>query len=189
MDLRKISGKKSLKLLLLLVTSMIITTASATVYYGLTMEPRVTVTGLTVTFTSGDDTPAGSTVQDEWCRLLLKSYPNATLTYDQAVNLTNTDGSNAHSVRLRHISITPDGSSYVGGNFTSIKFYLLNAAGTEQTSFAYTNNGTHWTTPPTTGYYSIPAGNEWTIKAETLSSSGATVGTDCDIQIAVDVEE
>jgi len=189
MELRKIPFKKSMKLLTLLLTSMLIATASAAVYYSLTAEPQVTVTGLTVKFTDGDDTTAGSTVNDAWCRLTLKSYPNATLTYDQAVNLTNTDGSNAHSVQLRHVSITPDGSAYVGGNFTSITFYLLNDAGTQQTSFAYTNDGTDWTTPSATGYYSIPATNEWTIKVETLSPAGATVDTVCSIEIAVDVQE
>jgi hypothetical protein len=188
-ELRKIPFKKSMKLLTLLLTSMLIATASAAVYYSLTAEPQVTVTGLTVKFTNGTDTSTGSTVYDTWCRLALKSYPNATLTYDEAVNLTNTDGSNAHSVQLRHVSITPDGSSYVGGNFTSMTFYLIDENGTQQTSFAYTNNGTDWTTPSATGYYSIPAGEDWAIKVETLSPAGATVGTVCNIEIAVDVQE
>jgi hypothetical protein len=181
--------RKSLDLIVLLLISVFVITASASVYYSITMEPRVTTTGLTVEFTNGDDTPIGSTVNAAWCRLLLKSYPNATLTYDQAVNLTNTDGSNPHSVQLSHVSITPDGSSFVGGNFTSIKFYLVAQNGTQITSFEYANNGTYWSPPADTSYYSIPASEEWTIKVETLSPAGATVGTDCDIQIAVKVQE
>ena len=92
MELRKIPFKKSMKLLTLLLTSMLIATASAAVYYSITAEPQVTVTGLTIKFTTGDDS-AGSTVYDAWCGLALKSYPNATLTYDQAVNITNSDSS------------------------------------------------------------------------------------------------
>lgn len=189
MGLRKIAFGRPVKLLTLLLSSMIIGTASAAVYYTLVMEPRVTVTALTVKFVNGGDTPAGSTVNDAWCRLLLKSYPNATLTYDQAVNISNTDASNAHSIQLRHVSITPDGTAYVGGNFTSIKFYLLDHTGAQQTTFIYTNNGTHWSPPSDTGYYSIPANKEWIFKVETLSPAGATVNTVCDIEIAVDVQE
>ncbi|MCZ2809578.1 MAG: hypothetical protein O2V44_09515 [Candidatus Bathyarchaeota archaeon] len=189
MELRELLSKKPVKFLTLLLTAMLITSASAAVYYSITMEPEVTVTGLTVTFTDGDDTTTGSTVNAAWCSLALKSYPNATLTYDQAVNLTNTDGSNAHSVQLRHVSITPDGSSYVGGNFTSINFYLIAQNATQITAFTYANDGTNWSPPADTGYYLIPQSEEWAIKVETLSPAGATIGTVCNIEIAVDVQE
>ena len=189
MDLGKITAKKPLKLLLLLLTSLIISTASAAIYYSLTMEPDVTVAGLTIKFTDGDDTTAGSTVYDAWCGLALKSYPNATLTYDQAVNITNDDSSNGHSMRLRHVSITPDGSAYVGGNFTYINMTIIAANGTEVVSFDYTNDGTDWSPPSTTSYYYMQADEEWAVKVETLSPAGATVDTVCNIEIAVDVQE
>jgi hypothetical protein len=189
MDLGKITAKKPLKLLLLLLTSLIISTASAAIYYSLTMEPNVTVAGLTIIFTNGDDTTAGSTVNDAWCGLALKSYPNATLTYDQAVNITNDDSSNGHSMRLRHVSITPDGSAYVGGNFTYINITIIAANGTEVVSFDYTNDGTDWSPPSTTSYYYMQADEEWAVKVETLSPAGATVGTVCNIEIAVDAQE
>ena len=189
MELRKIASNKWVKLLTLLLTSMLIATASAAVYYSITMEPKVTVTGLTVKFTDGDDTTTGSTVYDAWCGLALKSYPNATLTYDQAVNITNSDSTSGHSILLRHVSITPDGSSYVGGNFTSIKFYVIASNSSQIVSFEYTNNGTDWSPPATTNYYWMQADEEWTVKVETLSPTGATVGTVCTIVIAVDAQE
>jgi len=188
MVLKKIPFRKSLKALTLLLTSMLIATASAAVYYSITMEPKVTTTALFVKFVSAGDTPGGSTVNDAWCRLLLKSYPNATLTYEQAVNISNTD-SGAHSVRLRHINISPSSGSSDVGNFTRIKFYLLNENGVEQTTFEYTTTGNSWNTPATTSYYSIPGNTKWIIKAETLSPAGASIGIECNIQIAVDVQE
>jgi len=167
---------------------MLIATASATIYYSLTMEPRVTVSTPVVNFVSGDDTPTGSTVNDAWCRLLLKSYPNATLTYEKAVNISNTD-SVAHSMQLRHVDITPASGNSDVGNFTSITFKLVNSTGSVQATFEYTVSGTTWTTPSDTGYYSIPASTQWTIKVETLSPATASAGIVCDIEIAVDVQE
>ena len=189
MELRKIALKKPLKLLTLLLTSMLIATASAAVYYSITAESDVTVTGLTIKFTDGDDTTSGSTVYPAWCGLALKSYPNATLTYDQAVNITNSDSSNSHSFQLRHVSITPDGSTAVGGNFTYINMTVIASNTTVIMSFDYTNDGTDWSPPGDTGYFTMLADEVWTVKVETLSPTGATVGTVCDIRIAVDVQE
>lgn len=189
MDLRKLTAGKPLKLLVILMLWMVMATVSAAVYYSLTAEAEVTVTGLTVKFTNGDDTPAGSTVYDAWCGLALKSYPNATLTYDQAVNITNGDISYGHSIQLSHVSITPDGSSYVGGNFTYIYMTIVASNGTEIVSFDYTNDGTDWSPPADTGYYWMLPSEVWTVKVETLSPAGATVDTVCDLVVAVDVQE
>jgi len=188
MEIRKIQFKKSIRFLTLLLTAMIIATASASVYYSLTWQPKVTVTAIYVKFTSGSDTPAGSTVVDSWARLLLKSYPNATLTYDEGVNISNTDTSD-HLIRLRHVSITPAETNWDIGNFTRIKFYLICQNGTEATTFEYTTSGGNsWNEPSTTGYYLMPDGEEWTIKVETLSPATATAGKEADIQIALDIQ-
>jgi hypothetical protein len=189
MDLRTITAKKPLKLLVIMLSWLIVASASAAVYYSLTMEPSVTVTGFTIEFSNGDDTTADSTVYDAWCGLGLRSYPNATLTYDQAVNITNTDGANGHSFQLDHVSITPDGSAYVGGNFTYINMTVVAGNGTELASFDYTNDGTNWSPPSATSYLYMQASEEWTIKVVTLSPAGATEGTVCDIMISVNVQE
>jgi hypothetical protein len=171
----------------LLLISVLVTTASATIYYSLVMEPEVTVTGLTVHFTSGDDTPAGSTVNDSWCRLLLKSYPNATQTYDRGLNISNADSTD-HSIRLRHVNVSPPSGDPDVTKFDRIAFLLVAKNGTEVTTFEYTRSGNTWNLPATTSYYAIPGNEEWTVKIETISPAAAPPGTQAHLQIALDVE-
>lgn len=189
MEIKRILSSKSMKLLTLLLTSMLIASASAAVYYSLTWQPRVTVQSApAVSFTSGDDTPAGSTVNSAWARLLFKSYPNATLTYDEGMNISNTD-SVSHQIRLRHLSITPASSDPAVSNFTRIRFTLIARNGTTATTFEYNTTGDTWNTPATTNYYIIPNGQEWTLKVETLSPATATASTEANLQIALDILE
>jgi hypothetical protein len=188
MKIKKIASSKPLKFLILLLTSMLIASASAAVYYSLTWQPRVTVTGLFVQFTNGADTPSSSTVNPSWARLLLKSYPNATLTYDQGLNISNTDSSR-HSISLRHVDISPANGNPSVANFTLIKFTLIAKNGTIVTTFQYTTTGNNWNTPSQTNYYNIPGGEQWTLQIQTLSPANATLGTQADLTIAVDVQE
>jgi hypothetical protein len=189
MEIKKTLSSKPLKLLTLLLTSLLIASASAAVYYSLTWQPRVTVQGApAVGFTSGDDTPAGSTVNSAWATLLLKSYPNATLTYDEGMNISNTDAA-SHQIRLRHVSISPASSDPAVSNFTTIRFTLIAQNGTTVTTFEYSTTGDTWNTPSTTNYYVIPASEEWTLKVETLSPATATASTEANLEIVLDVLE
>ncbi len=189
MQVKKILSSKSMKFLTLLLTSLLIASASAAVYYSLTWEPRVTVQSApAVGFTSGDDTPAGSTVNSAWARLLFKSYPNATLTYDEGMNISNIDSA-SHQMRLRHLGISPPSADEAVSNFTTIRFTLIAQNATTITTFEYSTTGDTWNTPATTSYYVIPANEEWTLKVETLSPAAATAGTEANLQIALDVLE
>jgi hypothetical protein len=179
--------RKYLDLIMLLMISVFVVSASAAVYYSLDMESEITVGTTWVKFVNATDTPAEATVEDSYCMLPLITYPNATVTYEHVVGLNNTDGSDPHSVRLRSASVTPDAHPDVG-NFTSITFYLLDASNNTQTTFEYNQTSNTWNIPPTTGYYSIPAGTEWFIKVETVSPIGAQSGVDCTIVIAIDVQ-
>jgi len=190
MEIGNIKLTKSTKFLILLLTSMLIAVANATIFYNLTMQPQVTVSSPALIFSSAPDEPSGSTVNDAWCRLTAKSYPNATLTYEQAVYINNTDGASAHSFRLRHVSMTPTNGTASVGNWTSIKFLVYNSTG-YVFSLNYTVSGTDWILEPSngeTGYYSIPLSTGWWIRLETLSPATATTEV-CEIQIDVDVQE
>jgi hypothetical protein len=182
---------KSSKFLILLLASILVGTANAAIFYSLTMQPQVTVSIPVIKFDHAGDEPAGSTVDDTWCSLTAKSYPNATLTYEQAVNLTNTDSVNAHLFRLTYISITPANGSANVGNWTSIKFLVYNSTGDYVFSLSFTVSGNNWVLAPASGqtaYYSIPASASWSIRLETLSPAAATEGEVCSIQITVDVQ-
>ncbi|MGB9134073.1 MAG: hypothetical protein WCC63_00570, partial [Candidatus Bathyarchaeia archaeon] len=132
----------------------------------------------------GDDWPTGSSLgtNSTYVALSLKAYPNATLTYDEPVNITNTSGF-AHNVRLRHVSITPASETASVSNFTSIKFTLNGV------SFEYTTTDDTWNPPSTMSYQSLAGNTEWAVKIETKAEAGATSAVSCTIVIAVDVQE
>lgn len=188
-SLNRLIQKRSLRFLLLVLSGTVIISASATIYYTLTMEPQVTVSPLTIRFDSAPDEPEGSTVTDSGCSLTAESHPNATVTYEQAVYIENVDAGSAHSFRLRHFSISPANGSVEVGNWTSIRFLVYNGSG-YVFSLNYTVSGTNWILEPSSGetsYYSIPEGTSWWIRLETHSPANATIGRACAIQIWVDV--
>ena len=188
--IKDIRLKKSTKFLILLLTSILVGTANAAIFYSLTMQPQVTVSTPVIKFDSAPDEPSGSTVNDAWCCLTASSYPNATLTYEKAVYLNNTDGVNSHSFRLRYVSITPTNTTADVANWDSIKFLVYNSSG-YVFSLDFIVSGNNWTLSPSSGqtsYYSIPASTVWWIRLETLSPATATEGKVCNIQIAVDVQ-
>ena len=189
MALRKAGSSKFLRLLVLLISSLLIATASAAVYYSMTMQPSVTITGATIRFAQGSDWPLGSALGNNgtWVSLALKAYPNVTLTYDQPLNITNTDSA-SHTFRLRHVSITPASGIAQVANFTFINFVVENAAGSQQASFNYTTTGTTWNTPASTSYLTIPASTQWIVYVQTGAAASAN-NVAANLQIAVDVTQ
>ena len=191
MTIKKTLVRKETTLIVVLLASMLVATAIAAIYYSLTMQPDVTVTPATVRFVQGADWPTGSTMgaNSTWVRLAIKAYPNATLIYDKPLNISNTDVSNSHQFRLRHVSITPVSGNVQVSNFTFIRFVVRNSAGVSQASFNYTTSGDAWTTPSTTSYLTLPANTQWAVYVETKATSYANTNIVAQIQIAVDVQE
>ena len=187
MNIGSFSVRRSSKFLLLLLTSLLIGAANAAIFYSLTMQPTVAITGANVRFVSGDDFPSQSSLGDNstWVSLALKAYPNITLTYEEPLNISNTDGS-GHDFRLRCVSITPASGPDVG-NFSFVNFAVLNTAGVAQGSFNFTTTGTTWNTPATTNWMTLPAGTQWVIYIETKAVASANDVT-ASIVIAVDVQ-
>lgn len=193
MDIRKTLFRKEIKLVTLLLTSLLVASASAAVYYSMVMEASVTTAAADIAFVAGgDSTEAGATgyaTDGTWVRLAsLKAYPNVTLTYDEAINITN-QGASAHTFRLAHSSISPNGTDPVS-NFTSITFKLIAPNGTQYGGdFTYSTGGDDtWETPSDMNYQSIQAGEEWAVKVEILGASVATTGQTVEIDIHVDVQ-
>jgi len=187
MKLRDVSSKKPVKFLALLLTAMFIATASAAVYYAMLMQSKATVATAPVYFSTGNDSSGILTLgtNDTYASLSLSAYPNVTLYYDQAVNLTATA---AKQIQLRHVSISPGDGDPSVSNFTSVVFTLMNATGSVKGTLTYTTSGNQWTEPTTTGYVAIGATEEWTIKVEIKAAAGAKTGVSTTIVIAVDVK-
>jgi hypothetical protein len=188
--INNIKLKKSSKFLILLLASILIGTANAAIFYSLTMQPQVTVSTPVIKFSQAPDHPGG-TVTDAWCSLTAESYPNATLTYEKALYINNTDGSAPHSFMLRYVSITPANGSSEVGNWSYIKFLVYNSTGSYKFSLNFTVSSNNWMVTPNggqTSYYSIPATTGWWIRLVTLSPATATEGKVCNMQIAVDMK-
>jgi hypothetical protein len=191
LNIRNVRVRKSAKFLILLLISLIIALANAAIFYSLSMQPSVSISSAgKVIFVSGSDFPAGSLLGTPatWVYLNLTAYPNATLTYEQPLNISNTDTADSHNFRLRHVAITPASGTASVGNFTFINFVVLNTTGVSQGSFNYTVSGTNWALPSTTSYLSLPASTEWIIYVQTQAVAGASSGIVANIQIAVDVQ-
>ncbi len=191
MELKKIVLKKEMKLLGLILTSLLIASASAAVYYSMEMRSNVTTATPFVEFVSGgDSTEAGATVSTDGTYVGitgLKAYPNATLTYEQAVNISNTDTS-THKFRLTHGTINNDTDT---SNFYSIVFRLIAANGTQyESDFTYDNSDGDdvWDPPYQTGYVYILGNEEFAVKVVTKAASGATTDVKANIVIYVDAQ-
>jgi hypothetical protein len=181
-----VKNRKWLDFLALLLVSMLIISATAAIYYAMSAESTATVGVAAVYFTAGGDSTGILTLgtNNTYASLNLSAYPNVTLYYDQAVNLTATA---SKQVRLRPVSITPDDGNPSVSNFTSIVFRLIAANGTEVGTLSYTTSLDVWNEPSATNYVAMAAGQEWSIKAETKATAGATTGVATVILIAVDV--
>jgi len=183
-------NRKSVKLGMLLISALLIATTSTNVYYGILQGSTIGIVEAKVHFTAGDDsTAAGYTpgLNETYCALSLNAYPNVTLYYEQAVNITNTDTA-PHDIRLRHVTVTPVNGTDSVGNFTQIDFKLVDVSGTVQRTITYTTTGDNWITPSPTAYITLPASTEWTMQVETKAAAGAAA-VNCYIEIAIDVIE
>jgi len=179
---------KSTRFLLLLMLSIVIGLANAAIFYSLTFSSTVSITDPTVIFVQGDDFPSGSDIGDNssTAYLALAAYPNITLTYEEPLNISNTDIA-GHLFRLRHIAISPANGTADVGNFSYICFTILDAGGSSQGVFNYTTTGNDWITPATTSDMTLPASTQWILYVETKAAASAN-DVAASITIAVDVQ-
>jgi hypothetical protein len=192
-EIKKMLVRKKALFITLLLASTIVATAIAAVYYSLLMESRASTNATDVKFVAGgDSTTAGATgysTNGTYVMLgSIKAYPNATLTYEQAINVSNTGA--AHQFRLSHSSIT-NGTSAVS-HFYSISFWLVAPNGTTtSTEFKYLNaNGdNNWDNPvPTMNYINILASETWAVKVVTRAKAGAWNNQVATIAMYLDVK-
>lgn len=181
---------KSVKMLILTLMSIVVVSVSAITYYSVVMEPTVSISQAVISFVQGDDWTTGSSMgtNNTYVSLDISAYPNATLTYEELVNISNTDAS-VHNVRLSHVSIIPNGIPSVA-NFTFINFTLIQPDGNPVagSDFDYTTSGNSWNTPSAMGYQNLAASTQWVVKIETRAAAGASDGISCTIVIEVDVQ-
>jgi len=181
---RETLSKKPVKFLTLLLTALLIATASAGVYYSLTMKSTIEVAATNVYFVKGADNATANvnlSADNKSAQLSLKAYPNVTTTYTDPIRVRNNGTADAN-IRLANVSATGSPTSFVFVNFTLM--------GTSQRQLNFTVVGGTWTSSGPTDWITLPATNpdtEWSIKIQTKAAAGATSGT-ATIEISVDVQ-
>jgi hypothetical protein len=189
MDLNVLKSKKSLKIVALLATSLIIASVSAATYSELYINgTSIGISAAAVQFTAGDDTATlggGDAINSAGTTVTFDSFPSieagATVTYPEAVNLTNSAGS------TKTITVTVDS---ITGNFDTNFDYLyvqmVAANGTSVgTRIEEVSTGSNVTS---TGATMMLDTEVWAFSWELKASSGATAGQSFAITLKVLVE-
>jgi len=180
---------RSTRFLLLLMLSIVIGLANAAIFYSLAFSSTVSITNPTVIFVQGEDGSGVVSIgsNSSTASLTLAAYPNITLTYEQPLNISNTDAA-SHDFRFRHLTISPANGTADVGNFSYICFTILDASGISQATFNYTTSGNDWITPATMDpYETLPANTQWVVYIETMAAASAQ-DVSASITIAVDVQ-
>ena len=197
LDLRH---KKSLRIGVLILSTLLIGTVSATVYYSLQTRTNATTSSAVVKLISGtDSTSAGASINTvgTYASLAIKTYPNATVTYQQALNISNTD-SIIHKVRLNSQSVSGGQGSY-SNSTSNIQFSIVALNGTAYGPVTYkgANGGSPWTTTCTTGscatstttvYIVVPASTKFAIQVVATADATAVASVTTTIVINIDVQ-
>lgn len=186
MRIQKVKWTKTLKMFALLISALLIATASAAVYYSLNSTATITVAGTDVWFEAGTDNGTACTVtlspQKSVATITgLKAYANASQTYENPIDVHNNSTSQAYQVRLRHVSLSGNDTEFV-----YIKFTLNASAGS--VTLNYTCDGSSWTIPSDTAWTTLAISEDASVIIETKAKDNATAGAAVTIQIAVDVQ-
>jgi len=192
MEIRKILSRKEMKLVTLLLTSLLIATASAYTYISLTMTSTVQVYAADVVFWVGADNGTKGLVvtfnsANTTATLTgLRAYPNATFTYTDPVRVKNKGGTTAQ------LRLSPDvNPSANPDDFEYVKFLLNATTSGDRKWLNYTSDGSIWTSPSgptswtTTG---ILGSASWPIVVYTKARPAGVAGQTVTITIKVDVD-
>jgi hypothetical protein len=164
--------KKSLKIVALLITSLIIATGSVHAYNQLFMYGTITITDNRVILVAGTDTSTISTngIEDSGTTVTFDKINIAVdelLTYDDAVSILNNAGS-AKDIDLTVTSLTGPFST----NFDYIYITVFDTTPAQAgNQIQMLPSGTNVTT---TGTISIPDGQTWTVQWIIKASVDAT---------------
>lgn len=177
----KTNYKKALKIVTLLISSLLIATASADILNQMFMNATVGVEGLTLKWVLGNDaTSAGASINQATCTMTaLKSPAGQTRVYEDPVRLNNSGGNPVA------FNITVQECSGSTANLTSIVVGLYNV-----TNSASIANLTIWNGiigGPWTSLPQIPSQNEWKFQWEITWATNATTSDSATVKLVFDV--
>ncbi|MEM3010253.1 MAG: hypothetical protein QXE76_00385 [Candidatus Bathyarchaeia archaeon] len=177
----KINYKKSMKFVILLLSSLLIAVASATVYNYMYMTGTIGVEGMTLEWRPGEDSEdAGTTINGATVTMAhLKGPPNGTRTYSDPVRLKNT-GASAVTFDLTIVGVSGDTEQM---DSIYVKIYSLNTS-------ALINTLTVWSggsQGSNLQNLQIPGQNAWRFQWEITWKSTATTSHSVTVSLRLDV--
>jgi len=181
----EINSKKSLKILALVITSLLISFASAATYSELFMNATpITIGSAGVYFAAGTNTTAmGGTINTAKTVVTFSGItiePGQVKTYAQSVNITNTAGS-IKTLNMSLDSLTGNFST----NFDYVYIYIVsNSNATQGTTIQLVSSGTNVTS---TGNVQIANGITYTVRWVISAKETATTGQSINIALRVKV--
>jgi hypothetical protein len=175
MNVNSLKSKKSLKIITLLVSSMLIATASATIYNYLNLSAGVGVEGLTLAWDNTDlDTGVSATIAGATCTLNgLMGPAGGTRTYSNAIKLTSTA---ATTFDIEVVSVTTTGGAGID-NLDSIVVNIYDENGDPQGTPLTVFSGGSAGSTPVTGL-SMTGAVTWTLEWVITWKTTAVAGTD-----------
>jgi hypothetical protein len=183
MKLSTLKNKKSLKIAILLLTSLLIASVSASTYYTMFMTGNITIGGNEVTFTPGGDWGTSTMgTGNQTVSLNLAGEEGAVTTISDPVRILNS-GTGSHDVNLQ--LVTWDGDSEDDLNYIHITIYNDASGGTAQNAtIQLVPNSSD---PTETGWITIGASQtfrvEWVIYWQAgATTSGVTVSLKLDVR-------
>jgi len=184
----KLNYKKSLKLITLLITSLLIAMVSAEIYDKMYMKATpIGVEGVEVKFTSGNETTAtGGSINGPGTEVTfsnMKGKPGVTKTYGQAVNITNTNSTYDFKIELKLDSWT--GAAHA--NLTCINITIYDDTGSKQGTTI--NLVPAETGATTTSQLTIPASKIWSAEWVILWADTAAITDTIDVTLVLIVQE
>lgn len=151
--------KSKLTILALLLSALLIATASAAIYYQITASMTFEVGWSPVVFTEGEDTSTcGGTPISNNASISFSGIPLAigsNITITQLVNVTNSDGASSHDV-----NVTVSSENF-NGSLSILLLYLVSPSGSETLVVKIDGSGDVVTQGVEE---TIPISEEWAIK-------------------------
>jgi hypothetical protein len=169
MNLQTIRGKKSLKLIFLLLTSFLIATVSATIYSYMYINGTVTVGTAKLVWIAGSDVP-GASISGGTVTINLDVQPGQLQNFTYGLYLENQD-TGPHNMT---ISVTTPLS---GTYFTTANMHIyMNSTGSFVHTIDMTTTDSYATSP-------LSAGDVYRMTFEIYATTGASGPYNFDIQV------
>jgi hypothetical protein len=166
--------KKSLKIVTLLITALLIATASAQIYNYMYIQGTGEITSTGLRWELGTDAPGTAGVSGPTASVPMTTNEGNPRNYTDCLHLVNLDGSDTHDFNLTVTSSTGDKS-----DFTEFHLVLFNAADTEVAVLDLLTQGNYSST------LNIGTSETWRVLFELVPIASPTSGSTVTFEVTL----